>query len=148
MNRISNLDQRAAQSAQAIIAKAQKEEGQLKRLDVFITKTLGVLQEQGVYACMLFLYSRTDTEKPKACIVRDQLLRLLKTLQDDYKIQWQNEQGESIPLPESAESDKSAQDVLNFYAHAVTMNLDILLLVRDLYEQALIYGRYGAKAAE
>lgn len=147
MNRIPNLDQRAAQSAQAIIAKAQ-EKGQLKRLDVFITKTLGVLQEQGVYACMLFLYSRTDTEKPKACIVRDQLLRLLKTLQDDYKIQWQNEQGENVPMPENGESDKSAQAVLNFYAHAVTMNLDILLLVRDLYEQALIYGRYGAKAAE
>lgn len=38
------------------------------------------------------------------------------------------------------------QTALPFYSDHVSNNLDLLLLVRELYEQALIYARYGAKA--
>lgn len=69
---LPTLDQNAAQYAQKIIKKA-KESSQHERLDAFVTKVLAVLQEQGVYACMLFLYSRSDTEKPKARIIREVL---------------------------------------------------------------------------
>jgi hypothetical protein len=137
------LDQIAAQCAQAIV----KDLLQQERLDVFVTKALGVLQEQGVYACMLFLYSRTEkNEKAKAAVVRDHLLGILETLKKNYKVSWVSKECEHIP--QSAKNDSTFADVLNFYADCVASDLDTLLLVRDLYEQTLIYARYGAKAAE
>ena len=39
-----------------------------------------------------------------------------------------------------------ARKVLAFYADQVCEKLDTLLLVRDLYEHALIYARFTAKA--
>ncbi len=143
----ATLDQCAMRYAQAIIANAKKRQQQA-RLDVFLTKTLSVLQEQGVYACMLFLYSRSDTEKPKAQIVREQLRAMLQKLQDDYGVQWRNESEENLPVPANAEDDQTSDEVLSFYANVVVVDLDTLLLVRDLYEQTLIYARYGAKAAK
>ncbi len=140
------LDQRAAQYAQRIVKNARDEQQQA-RLDVFVTKTLSVLQEQGVYACMLFLYSRSDTEKPQARIVREQLREMLQMLQDDYGVQWRDERGENLSVPADAENDRTSGKVLDFYANVVASDLDTLLLVRDLYEQTLIYARYGAKAA-
>lgn len=137
------LDQIAAQCAQIIVKGAKQQE----RLDVFVTKALGVLQEQGVYACMLFLYSRTEkNEKAKAAIVRDHLLGILKTLNKNYKVIWMNQEGKPVDIPQSAKNDNTYAEVLNFYADSVAIDLDTLLLVRDLYEQTLIYARYGAKA--
>ena len=141
---LPTLDQIAAQCAQIIV----KESEQQERLDVFMTKALGVLQEQGVYACMLFLYSRTEkNEKSKAAIVREHLRGILQMLKKDYIVMWKNKDGEAIEVPQSAKNDDTAAEVLNFYANAVAIDLDTLLLVRDLYEQTLIYARYGAKAA-
>jgi ATP phosphoribosyltransferase len=79
---LPTLDQKASQYAQLIVKEA-KETKQQERLDSFITKVLGVLQEQGVYACMLFLYSRSDTERSKARIIREQLCAILKMLKDE-----------------------------------------------------------------
>ena len=45
------------------------------------------------------------------------------------------------------EEETGAQEALKFYSDRVTAHLDTLLLVRDLYEQTLIYARYHAKAA-
>jgi hypothetical protein len=144
---LPTLDQRAAHYAQLIV-KESKDNKHLDRLDSFITKTLGVLQEQGVYACMLFLYSRSDTERPKALIVRENLRLILKMLKDDYGIFWIDKDGINIDIPASAQGDNTSESVLGFYVKAVATDLDTLLLVRDLYEQTLIYARYGAKAAE
>lgn len=110
-----------------------------------MTKVLAVLQEQGVYACMLFLYSRSDTEKPKARIIREVLREILQMLKEKYGILWKKE-NKTLEVPRSAERDDTSADVLNFYADAVVADLDTLLLVRDLYEQTLIYARYAAKA--
>lgn len=118
-----NLDQLAAQSAQQIVADGKAD------IENLITKTLGVLQEQGVYACLLFLFSRTSDEKSLAAKARPHLYALLKE------------------LPAFAASDISDQNALQFFANTVCGDLDTLLLVKDLYEQTLIYARYGAKAA-
>lgn len=50
-----NLDIYAARSAQDIIAKTNDKTS--RDVENLITKTLGVLQENGVYACLLYLYS-------------------------------------------------------------------------------------------
>ncbi len=57
-----NLDRLAAETAYRIIAAVEdNRQGQLKasEVDNLVTKTLGVLQDQGVYAATLFLFSRT-----------------------------------------------------------------------------------------
>jgi hypothetical protein len=130
-----NLDKLAAELAQSMVNKAKqgvdgvkKPVETLERLD---TKALGVLQEQGVYALMLFLFSRTGDEHKVAPIIRAQLYEALRKLPD---------------FKDSDIKDDDAEKALKFYTDNVLKNLDTLLLIRDLYEQTLIYARYGAKA--
>ncbi len=76
---MKNLDLIAARTAQDII---RYTEGQ-KATDVdnLLTKSLGVLQENGVYAVFLYLYSRSNsTEKPIAEGTRLKLFSLLSEL--------------------------------------------------------------------
>lgn len=132
---ILNLDQKAAHYAQKMV-KGSVEVKDAKAAENLITKALGVLQEQGVYAMMLFLFSRSGAEDEIAPKLRQPLYRLLQELP-----LFQNSQD----LTGFAENT-TAQQVLPFYADRVCSNLDTLLLVKELYEQTLIYARYGAKA--
>ncbi|WNY26321.1 hypothetical protein [Methanolapillus ohkumae] len=111
-----NLDKEAAACSQKIVQKC----GGNKDLENMITKSLGVLQEQGVYALILYLSS----QKGIANNIKKELIELLVIL----KI---NNVKKTEDFPEKVLSD-----------------LDDLFLVRDLYEQTLIYARYGAKAAQ
>jgi len=121
-----NLDLESAKTAQEIIKKTKKE-SEASEVENLITKTLGVLQENGVYACMLFLYSRTSKSDK---IVRKNLLGIAERLVDD---------------PENR--DKSKND-LEFLTDNICNDIDTLLLTKQLWEQTLIYARYGAKARE
>lgn len=138
-----NLDQKAAYYAQEMVTKAKKDVSGISKpvetLERLVTKTLGVLQEQGVYAMILFLYSRSSDEAKVAPVIRAQLFRLLRDKDQNHQI------------PAFANMDvptdgTDAQTALAFYSEHVLNNLDLLLLVRNLYEQTLIYARYGAKA--
>jgi len=125
-----NLDRVAATHAQKMI------KGDKKVLERLLTKALGVLQEQGVYALILFLYSRTGDEKDAAPHIYRSLFALLKKL-PAFK---ENE--------ESPRQNSDANYALKFYANHVANDLTTLLLVRELYEQTLIYARYHAKAVK
>lgn len=118
-----NLDQKAAQYAQRIVDNGGAE------IENLVTKALGVLQAQGVYACMLFLLANKDHT------IRSPLCALLKELPAFQS-------NPDIPT-EATDSRKT----LEFFSDTVCADLDTLLLVRELYEQTLIYARYGAKAA-
>jgi len=107
-------------------------------LERLATKTLGVLQGQGVYAMMLFLFSRTGEEEMVSPIIRDQLFKAIQELP-----RFENN-GAVQALQESTD----AKEALEVYSTYVLNDLDTLLLVRDLYEQTLIYTRFGAKAAK
>lgn len=137
-----NLDQKAAYYAQKMVVKAKSVSDVSKpveTLERLATKTLGVSQEQGVYAMMLFLYSRSSDEAKVAPVIRAQLFRLLRD----------REQHHEIPVFANKDvpaDNAGAQSALAFYSEHVLNDLDLLLLVRDLYEQTLIYARYGAKA--
>ena len=124
-----NLDKEAAVAAQQMVGGASKKDV-LERL---VTKALGVLQEQGVYALILFLYSRTGDEKDAASSIYNALFALLKKL-PAFK-------DENVP-------DDNANEALDFYANHVANDLTTLLLVRELYEQTMIYARYHAKAVK
>ena len=132
-----NLDRAAAIYAQRMV-NAAEEAKNVATLERLVTKTLGVLQEQGVYAAILFLFSRTGPEKDAAPHIRASLFRLLHD----------GETGHHIPgFGNAPADDAAAKEALAYYTQHVLQDLDTLLLVRDLYEQTLIYARYGAKAA-
>ena len=124
---MENLDLHAAKAAQAIINGTK---GQAATdVENLVTKALGVLQENGVYAALLYLYSRSNaTEKPIAERTREELLGLTRKLISPG----------SVP--------KQAEEALKILTDEICDNLDRLLLVKQLWEQTLIYARYGAKA--
>ncbi len=128
-----NLDKIAADRSREMLEASDKE-----TLERLVTKALGVLQSQGVYALMLFLFSRKSDEGKIAPFVRKALYNVLLSLpnfKDDEELKDFTE-------------NSTAQDVLKWYSDKIVEDLDTLLLVRDLYEQTLIYARFHAKAAE
>lgn len=129
---MDNLDQLAAKTAQKIIAETIKHGHDAGDVDRLATKALGVLQEQGVYAATLFLYSRSSTEKEIASDLRVPLFNLLPQI---------------IPADKNdVPPDEDTQARLRLISKQVTDDLDTLLLVKQAWEQTLIYVRYGAKA--
>lgn len=119
MNPQNNLDYLAAKHAQAIVQALKSDP---KKAENTLTKTLGVLQEDGVYACFLYLLAR---EKEASSHILPQMRALLTALGI------QNESKNDLE-----------------YAQELTGTLPNLLLAREALERLLIYARYGAKAAD
>lgn len=117
-----NLDYLAAKHAQELVKEKQKADD----LEKSLTKTLGVLQENGVYACFLYLYAR-EKEIGETAITH--LLNLLKDL--------------ALGEPQNRQ-----QETVLAWLQSLTQNLPNLLLARGALEQMLIYARYGAKARQ
>jgi len=125
----NNLDKLAAQCAQQIIKDTTASNS--SEVDNLVTKTLGVLQDQGVYAATLFLFSRTSkADQAIAPTIRQKLFELISTL-----------------VPRTTLPPNNAQDALKFVTEHVADDIDTLFLVKQVWEQTLIYARYGAKAA-
>jgi len=80
---------------------------------------------------LLFLFSRSSDEVKIAPLIRKSLYTALT----------------SLPAFKDAHIEDKASTALMLYADKVLDDMDQLLLVRELYEQILIYVRYGAKAA-
>jgi len=142
-----NLDRLAAKHAQAIVRRIVDEEEtqrdkepdkkktkqQLSNdTDNTVTKALGVLQENGVYACFLYLLAK---EKENGKVVAEEMLNLLEGLRFGWRAPKNN-----------GKTDIRAEVVLPFISDTVTENLERLLLAKETLEQMLIYARYGAKA--
>lgn len=125
-----NLDRLAAKHAQEIINRtADKKAGDV---DNTVTKALGVLQENGVYACFLYLLAK---EKENGSVMVEEMLNLLDGL--DF--------GWGKPM-KNGQIDLAAEAVLPHISDKVTVDLERLLLAKETLEQMLIYARYGAKA--
>ncbi len=120
-----NLDRLAARHAQAIIKATMDEKA--GDVDNTITKALGVLQENGVYACFLYLLAK---EKEIGPIVIQEMLNLL----DELGFGWDKPK------------NNSPENILAHISEKVTVDLERLLLAKETLEQMLIYARYGAKA--
>ncbi|MCW6034765.1 hypothetical protein K4A83_00540 [Spirulina subsalsa FACHB-351] len=123
----TNLDRLAAKHAQSIITNTQSQKA--SDIENTVTKTLGVLQENGVYACFLYLLAK---EKENGKVVVSEILNLLQ----DLNFGW------------NKPHDLSPDAVLKHITNNVTQNLERLLLTKETLEQMLIYARYGAKARQ
>ena len=122
-----NLDRLAAQHAQAIISRTTDKKAKASEVDNTVTKALGVLQENGVYACFLYLLAK---EGENGAVVVEEMLDLL----DGLGFGWGKPTGNSL------------EEVLSYISEKVTVDLERLLLAKETLEQMLIYARYGAKA--
>ncbi len=120
-----NLDRLAAQHAQAIISRTTDKKA--SEVDNTVTNALGVLQENGVYACFLYLLAK---EGKNGAVVVAEMLDLL----DGLGFGWGKPTG------------NSPEEVLSYISEKVTVDLERLLLAKETLEQMLIYARYGAKA--
>lgn len=96
-----------------------------------ITKALGVLQEDGLYAFALYTKSKSgdsNAEKKTAKVVHNKALALLKD--------------EAIDLL----TVNCTDDFLVCIRNNLSSNLDALLFAKELLERTLVYARYHAKA--
>jgi hypothetical protein len=130
-----NLDLLAARAANGIVDDQVSGQGeakakQAKALDNVATKALGVFQENGVYAGVLFLLSTSQD----GAMARH-IARVLTELTGKLGYGW------TVPAP-------GAADTLAYYSDVVCSELDRLLLVKGLFEQVLVYVRYSAKARQ
>lgn len=132
-----NLDLEAARNSQILISDTSKDivetEKNNKRkptkneVENLITKTLGVLQENGVYGCILYLDSRTN--KAEKAISSQIITRLIQITKDNII---------------SGNND----NIYDYLENDICSDLDRLILTKQLWEQTLTYARYGAKARE
>jgi hypothetical protein len=126
-----NLDRLAAQSAQKIIHRMGKNK-KASDIDNTVTKALGVLQENGIYACFIYLLAK---EKENGMVVVEEMLNLL----DGLGFGW------------GRPSSNGVEQILQYITDKVSADpgqggLERLLLAKETLEQMLIYARYGAKA--
>lgn len=120
-----NLDRLCAQYGHAMAKQVHEKLG--KQAENHITKSLGVLQEDGVYAFFLYQVSR-KSEKEGAQKLKAQAAALLKQC--------------------GMKGFQNSADPLEAVRNELANDLDQLLLAKRLLEQALIYARYHAKALE
>lgn len=123
-----NLDRLAAKYAQEVIKNSKDKDIDIENT---VTKALGVLQENGVYACFLYLMAKEDEKVEK--VVVNNMLGLL----DELNFGWGK--------PNNPSDNK---EVLEYIINKVTVDLERLLLAKETLEQMLIYARYGAKACK
>lgn len=146
-----NMDKLAAQTSQDILKHIGGEinGGKLaaKDLEKMATNSLGVLQEQGVYAFFLYLLSVSGEktafldykeEEAAACLEIAHLLQMLGQIPSLGLTFTQVQNPEDV--------NKHKQEILQHVCDKFAQELKVLLLVKNLLEQALIYLRYGAKA--
>ena len=134
-----NLDRIAACVSQQIAGNTQA-----KELENMATKALGVLQEQGVYAMILFLYSKKENVAYELIKWLDGTRMYVKKILE--KTDSSNENGSPCPVKPTEDVLRKRDNILKTFAN-LSSDLNTLLLVRDLFEQMLIYARYHAKAA-
>ena len=121
-----NLDQLCAEYGYRFAEEVSRADGfNAKKAEVLITKALGVLQEQGLYAFALFCKSRPSGERAgaeKIETLAKELLKELNLINDgDFLEELRKEGG-------------------------LLTRLDDLMLAIQVLEKSLIYARFHAKA--
>lgn len=111
-SRIINLDHLCAEFGQKI-ASAKIDEDMIR-------EALGVLQEDGVYACFLYLLSKSEREQLKNILA--EFLRQKKFIANDV-----------------------TKENIHTTIGAIADSLDNIFFVKFLLERVLIYARYHAK---
>ncbi len=123
-NNLLILDRECFNSGVSIVDGA-KGKGKTK-IENVIQKSLGVLQEDGIFAFIIYLTSKQGGEKE----VAEEIIKGIRILlKDKIKIMANN------------------NDLIEEFKK-LGNNMNNMLLAKDLIERTLIYARYHAKALE
>ncbi|MEK7263331.1 MAG: hypothetical protein AAB071_02335 [Bacteroidota bacterium] len=106
-------------------AKAAQEIAATVKDDAYITKVLGILQTDGMFAFFLYLLSEDEDKANK-------IIDNSETLLIEYKL-----------LPEKS---YIRSNTLHKDLQPITQDLDKLFFAKDILETTLVYARYYAKA--
>lgn len=139
MSEKRNLDQLCAQFGYTMAQEVNKQFQRASDTENLITKSLGVLQEDGVYAFFLYLASqiKSGKEDKKSKAARSLANQAAQFLKHEWLKLIQGENGEDLYKRAMEEIRRD---------RGLASDLDQLLLAKRLLEQALIYARYHAKA--
>lgn len=140
---LQNLDRLCAECGHQMAEQVNKAFNKKRDTENLITKSLGVLQENGVYA--LFLYMASQVEEKKGEEEKEgKASKAAKTLANQSAALLVNDP----PALLRKEVDRSYQNAMESIRNrgGLADDLDKLLLAKRLLEQALIYARYHAKA--
>lgn len=124
-----NLDRLCAKAGDDLARAANEVFNDPKRVETLLTKALGVVQEQGLYAFFLFLESRGTADKRGAEKIRDGGVKLLQEAGLVAK---------NVSPPQVLASLRRDDGLL--------ARLDDLVLGVELISRALTYARFHAKA--
>jgi hypothetical protein len=102
------------------------------KVESLITKALGILQENGVYAFALYLKTKSGNKGVEEITASEILQNLCELLESDRVKLLEGDCGEFLSL----------------IRQRLANNLDKLLLVKELLERTLVYARYHVKALE
>ncbi|MBW2065302.1 MAG: hypothetical protein JRJ03_10270 [Deltaproteobacteria bacterium] len=128
-----NLDYISMKTAQDMVAGS----GNKSDKENLATKSLGVLLENGPYG--LILYLESHEKKDISHRYREQLLSLC----DTNLIRKFLHEGSAPDIPTSG-----TFQTITAWLQALAQNLDKYLFLKRLWQQALIYARYHAKALD
>lgn len=126
---MKDLDWEAAKTAQEILKGIGRNEKAAREADDLTTKTLAVLQEHGPYAAALFLCSKIEEKGGTSELVLGNLFELAKTLG-------------VTDLTVGRDVERTLDSVIK----QICSDAKRLVLVKQAWEQALIYARYSAKS--
>ena len=158
---VQNLDVACAKLGSKLAASGNKD------TENSITKALGVLEEQGVYALFLYLVARESAKfvpdllefmEPWCGLQNAKQLWISwsdkreKLDESERKLRSANAQGNRDKAKKDVDAaKKAANEACDAIFNALSdhsADLDKLLFARDLLHRALVYARYHAKAAQ
>jgi len=141
MNEQKNLDQLCARFGYDMVKEVNEAFRKATDTENLITKSLGVLQENGLYAFFLYLASQVKSDK------KDKRSDAARALGNQAAKFLQHKWLELIKVDDGKDAYKKAMEEIRREGGLVS-RLNELLLAKRLLEQTLIYARYHAKALE
>ena len=136
-----NLEPLAALAANNIVDSSIAQNAKANDAENIVTKSLGVLTEQGIYAFGLFLATRKrEQDHSVATSIDNSLRKLLK----DTKFLTDNLT--NIPKSEIAEFYREITAENKSKNESSVDALRRILLIKQMFETTLTYARYAAKA--
>lgn len=139
-----NLDMIAAQKAQDIV-ETTKEKNK-PDVENLVTKALGVLQEQGVYAGMLYILSRGSEKKENGLVKKNDERIIAEAVRDQLVAILADTGLAPFGLSFTGDMDDRQKLLKHFAGKVCAAPIHTLVLVKNLFEQTLMYARYSVKA--
>lgn len=155
-NEDMNLDYKAAKAAADLFHAVHKKPCKGKPptvepavADNLFTKALGVVQESGPFACSLYLLYRSGqttslSEATAEEVVACYTLATLVGLPHENSFSDVQKPWNAAISPEEVSGKK--KDILNHMLDVSNVELERLLLIKQVWEQTLTYARYIARS--